>query len=129
MAWHSWDSTYQSFQHKSSTARVMGVPELVGTTVCFPAHDAAANELCTMIYATEQVTADKVVTADRGVIDSGEKVRVHLSGSDSGSVEDDGGALGANLIDCGFSVEDDATAQAATEAKIKFDGMAANLRA
>ena len=127
MAWHSPDSTYQSFQHASSSARSAGEPELLGTTVCFPLADAAANELATMIYKCEQVTADKVITANRGVIGAGEKVRVHLSGSNDGSVEDDGGSLGANLIDCGFALE--AVLQAATTVKIRFNGEAGQLRA
>ena len=127
MAWHSPDSTYQSFQNAKSTARVAGVPERVGTTICFPLADAAAHQLATLIYKCEQVTVDKVTTANRGVIGAGEKVRVHLSGSDNGSVEDDGGTLGANLIDCGFSLE--AVVQTDTEVKIRFNGEAAELRA
>ena len=127
MAWHSPDSTYQSFQHTATTARTAGEPELLQDTVVVPFHDAKANETCTMIYKCESIVADKVVTANRGVIHAGEKVRVHLTGTNSGSVEDDGGTLGANLVDCGFAVE--AAVQTDTEVRIRFNGEAAELRA
>ena len=128
MAWRNFDSTYESFQNTDdANARTAGTPELLGTTVCVPLHDAAAEATCTMIYKCEELVADKVTTADRGAIDAGEKVRVHLSGANAGKVEDDGGTLAADLVDCGFARE--TVVATDTQVRIRFNGEAGQLRA
>ena len=116
MAWSSWDSTYQSFQHTDSAqARTQGVPVRLDDTVVVPLHDAAAGEPCTVMYQTEEVEADKQTGSG---IEPGQRVSVRIGGGTNGQVNPS--APSATNPTCGFAVE--AAASAATKVKIRFQG-------
>jgi hypothetical protein len=114
MAWQGFDSTYQSFQHTSSTARTAGVPVFLEETVCIPLHDAAINQQCTLVYKSEKVTADK----KSGAITAGELVRVDVSGADVGEIST--AAKAATNTRVGFALVDAASGD--TTVDIAFDG-------
>ena len=116
MAWSGFDSTYQSYQSTSSTARTAGVPVFLEDTVLVPLHDAAINQQCTLVYKSEKVTADKKT----GAITEGDLVRIDVSGADVGKVSN--AAKGATNTRCGFALAD--AVSAATTIDIAFDGRA-----
>ena len=114
MAWTQFDSTYESFQHQSATARTAGDVELLEDAVVAVLADTPADQPATLIYQCESVTVPKEAAA----LAAGEILRVVTAATNNGQVNNN--ATGAANKACGFGLED-ADAAAATM-KIKFDG-------